>query len=104
MAWPVRWSGRARADLRLAVAYVTQDSPDAGGRLGSALIGAVKSLAEFAERGRVVPELGDPAVREILLGRYRIVYEVFPDRIGVARIIHGSRDFLGAWGRDGGRV
>lgn len=46
-----------------------------------------------------MPELGDPAVREIFLARYRIIYEVFADRIGVARIIHANRDFLAAWGR-----
>lgn len=98
MARPVRWSGRARADLRLAVAYIARDSPDAAERLGRSLIRAAKSLSEFAERGRVVPELGDPVVREILLGSYRLVYEIFEDRVGVARIIHASRDFLTAWG------
>lgn len=96
MARPVRWSGRARADLRLAVAFLARDPPDAAERLGRALIEGGRSLSELAERGRVVPELGDPAVRELLLGSYRVVYEVFPDHVGIARIIHSSRDLLAA--------
>jgi plasmid stabilization system protein ParE len=47
----------------------------------------------------VVPELGDPAVRELLLSRYRVVYEVFAERVAIVRIVHASRDFLAAWGR-----
>jgi plasmid stabilization system protein ParE len=56
-------------------------------------------LAELSERGRIVPELDDPAVRELLLSRYRVVYEVFPNRVAIVRIIHASRDFLAAWVR-----
>jgi plasmid stabilization system protein ParE len=59
---------------------------------------AARSLAELSERGRIVPEIGDPAVRELLLGRYRVVYEVFPERVAIVRVIHASRDFLSAWG------
>jgi hypothetical protein len=45
----------------------------------------------------VVPELGDPAVRQILLARHRIIYEVFADRVSILRLIHASRDFLRVW-------
>jgi hypothetical protein len=38
-------------------------------------------------------------VWELLLSRYRVVYEVFPDRVAIVRVIHASRDFLAAWGR-----
>jgi hypothetical protein len=50
----------------------------------------------------MVPELGQPDVRELLLGRYRLVYEVFPDTVAVLRLIHASRDFEKAW-RGGAR-
>jgi plasmid stabilization system protein ParE len=45
----------------------------------------------------MVPELGEANVRELLLGRYRLVYEVVPDRVAVLRLIHASRDFERAW-------
>lgn len=99
MAREVVWAARARSDARLALDYIQKDSPAAARRFATALVEAVRSLAELSERGRLVPELEDPAVRELLLSRYRVVYEVFPDRVAVVRIIHASRDFLAAWGR-----
>jgi plasmid stabilization system protein ParE len=47
----------------------------------------------------VVPELGDPAVRELPISRYRVIYEVFADRVAIVRVVHASRDLLAAWGR-----
>lgn len=97
MARAVVWTRRAHSDLQLAVAYISADSPAAARSFGTAVIQAGASLATLSERGRVVPELGDEDVRELLLGRYRIIYEVFSDRIAVLRLIHASRDFETAW-------
>ena len=97
MARRVEWALRARSDLRLAVSHIKRDSPDAAQAFGSAVIQAARSLAEFSERGRLVPELADPAVRELLLARYRLVYELFPERVVILRVIHASRDFESAW-------
>ena len=43
--------------------------------------------------GRTVPELGDPSVREIIHGSYRIVYELLhdPNAVYVLRFWHGAR-------------
>lgn len=99
MARSVVWSSRARSDSRLAVEYLRKDSPAAARSFASALVAAARSLSELSERGRIVPELDDPQVRELLLARYRLVYEVLPDRVAVLRVIHASRDFLAAWRR-----
>lgn len=101
MAREVVWAPRARSDARLAIDYIQKESPEAAHRFATALVTAARSLAELSERGRVVPELEDPSVRELLLSRYRVVYEVLPERVAVVRIIHASRDFLAAWGRHG---
>ncbi len=60
---------------------------------------AARSLGDLSERGRIVPDLRDPEVREIFIGRYRLLYEVHPDEVWVMRLLHGSQDFLSAWGR-----
>ena len=51
------------------------------------------SLAEQPERGRVVREQDDPAVREIVSRSYRIIYEVVyqPTAVFVLRFWHGAR-------------
>lgn len=60
---------------------------------------AARSLSDLSERGRIVPDLRDPEVREIFIGRCRLLYEVHPDEVWVMRLLHGSQDFLSAWGR-----
>ena len=99
MARAVRWAGRAKADLRSAVEYIKKENPaSAAAFLGQALETA-RSLAEFSERGHVVAELDDPEVRQLLVGRYRLLYEVQADTVWVMRIVHGNRDLLLALGR-----
>jgi plasmid stabilization system protein ParE len=41
--------------------------------------------------------LNEDSVRELFVSRYRLIYEVFEDRVAVLRVIHASRDFLAAW-------
>ncbi|HLA76386.1 MAG TPA: type II toxin-antitoxin system RelE/ParE family toxin [Vicinamibacteria bacterium] len=77
----------------------TDDSPQGARVFLRQALDAALSLAEFAERGRVVPDLSDPEVREIFVGKYRLLYEVHPNEVWVMRLLHGSRDFLSAWGR-----
>lgn len=59
-----------------AITYVAQDSPPAAERLLIQALDAASSLDAFSERGRVVPEFNQPNVREILVQRYRLLYEV----------------------------
>jgi toxin ParE1/3/4 len=47
--------------------------------------------------GRVVPEIGDPNIRELIVYSYRLVYQISPQRIEILAIIHGRRDFNIAW-------
>lgn len=57
------------------------------------LIDRALAAATFPEMGRVVPEIGEPAVREVIHGSCRIIYEIFSDTqsIFVLRFWHGSR-------------
>ena len=97
MARTVVWARKARSDLQLAVTYILADSADAARSFAAAIIEASRSLSTLSERGRIVPELGQEQVRELLLGRYRMIYEVFPHRVATVRLIHASRDFEKAW-------
>ena len=40
-----------------------------------------------------MPELGDPAVREVIHGAYRIVYELGPAGAEVLTVLRASRRF-----------
>jgi plasmid stabilization system protein ParE len=58
-----------------AVTYTAQDSRPAAERLLTQALDAASSLDTFSERGRLVPELDQPSVRQLLVQRYRLLYE-----------------------------
>lgn len=55
----VVWSRSAREDLHKAIAFVAQDSPEAGLRLLDRILEAASSLATLSERGRNIGEFAD---------------------------------------------
>jgi plasmid stabilization system protein ParE len=76
---------------------LARDSLRAAQKFAKAVIVAGRSPGDLPERGRVVPELNDPSVRGLFVSRYRLVCEIFEDRVAIERITHGSRDFLAVW-------
>jgi len=77
----VLWAGPALRELEAALDYIAEDNPEAAERLGRKLHAAVGRLAEFPDSGRVVPELGDPLLREVIHEPFRVIYE--RGRVGV---------------------
>ncbi len=51
----------------------------------------VDQLEDFPESGRVVPEFGLALVRELIVDDYRVLYELFVDRVEIFAIRHGSQ-------------
>jgi plasmid stabilization system protein ParE len=44
-----------------------------------------------------VRELNDPTIRELLVFKYRLLYEVEDHRILIVAFLHGARDFATWW-------
>ncbi len=80
-------------DLENIVTFIARDNPGRARTFGNELIDRALATAAFPQLGLVVPEIGEPAIREIIHGAYRIIYEIFPDRetIYVLRFWHGAR-------------
>ena len=78
-----------------AVSYVAQDSHPAAQRLLIQALEAASSLDVFGERGRIVPELNQPNVRQLLVQRYRLLYEVTQTEVHILAFVHGARDLAG---------
>jgi toxin ParE1/3/4 len=89
----VAWAESARAALDEVIAYIAQDSRQAAMQVLDAALQAAASLSTLSERGRVVPELNDPNIRETFVFRYRLMYRVEDSRVLVVAFLHGSRDF-----------
>lgn len=41
----------------------------------------------------MVPELGNPAIRELIVGNYRLVYRATVMGVQILRVLHGAREF-----------
>ena len=93
----VRWSFVARADLVEALGYIVEESPQAASDLLRQVEEAASSLGTFSERGARVREVIAGDLRQILVGRYRLIYRVEAEAVGVVRLLHGARDVRRAW-------
>jgi plasmid stabilization system protein ParE len=53
----------------------------------------VDSLEKFPELGRIVPERNQPAIREIVVKNYRIIYRVRENEkiVEILRVWRGAR-------------
>lgn len=60
---------------------------------------AAASLHQFPERGSRVSEIGAGHLRQLLVGRYRLVYRPEPGAVGIVALIHTSQDLRRAWSR-----
>ena len=74
------------------VSYIAQDSRRAAERLLVHALETASSLDVHSERGRVVPELDQPNVRQLLVQRYRPLYAVSPTEVQILAFVHSARD------------
>ena len=89
----IAWAGPALEDLRQVHQCIARDSRQYASIVVRRIRGAVARLAEFPESGRTVPELPGGRYREILIGRYRVVYRYAADKdiVIALAVIHASR-------------
>ena len=97
MGLRVIWSYAAVDDLEVAAEYLHRDSPSFSSSFVLRALEAGRSLSDFPERGRIVPELKNDNIREIFLYSYRLIYRVEKDKVSILGLIHGRRDFSTAW-------
>ena len=54
----------------------------------------------FSERGRIVPELDNPNIRELFIRDYRLIYAIEKARVVILGLIHGKRDLKRLWEKE----
>ena len=93
MAYSLIWSPTAKLDLWDILSYIADFNPSAAAQFGQKVFDKVERLLAFPESGRVAPEFGDPAIREIIQKPCRIVYRVNASNatIEIVRIWHAAR-------------
>ncbi|MCZ6750818.1 MAG: type II toxin-antitoxin system RelE/ParE family toxin [Acidobacteria bacterium] len=91
MARKVEWTNPAWDDLGGVAEHIARDSEYYAAAFVQEMKEAATSLAEFAERGQIVPEFGDPSIRELLVKSYRLVYRISEKRVVILTLIHGAQ-------------
>ncbi|MGH2372190.1 MAG: type II toxin-antitoxin system RelE/ParE family toxin [bacterium] len=89
----VVWSPLAIRRAREAADFIAQDRPTAATEWVSGLFDATNTLSRFPNRGRRVPELDRPDIRELIYGTYRVIYRVEPKRVSILTLRHARRRF-----------
>ena len=97
----VVWAESARDALDEVLGDIAAHSPDGATRVLVRALETAESLAALAERGRMVPEVGDASLRELFVYDYRLLYHVHDGRVVIRAFLHGARDFA-KWRRDQG--
>ena len=87
----VLWSPRSVEDLEAIRDHIAQDSPRYAALVVQRLVAATDRLPRFPESGRIVPERADPALRELVVRPYRIVYRVRGETVEVVTVFRASR-------------
>jgi plasmid stabilization system protein ParE len=87
----VRWSPQAIEDLESIAEFISRDSAYYARLFVIDVLGVADRLELFPESGRVVPELKNPAIREVLLGNYRIVFRRTRSLCEILTVYHGAR-------------
>lgn len=90
----VKWSKPAKLDLKQIHDYIARDSKFYAQKVSLEIVEKSEKLNSFSEVGRVVPEIADPKIRELLIYSYRLIYEVFPDKVEILALIHSKRNFI----------
>lgn len=91
----VIWSEQDLEDLDATCLFIARDAPTAAKMFAYKAFEASDLLQEFPLMGRIVPELNQANLRELILGNYRLIYTFDPkkDQAAVLTLLHGARLF-----------
>ncbi|MGD0091866.1 MAG: type II toxin-antitoxin system RelE/ParE family toxin [Planctomycetota bacterium] len=89
----VTWGPSALDDVDAIAAYIARDSADRAALFVRRLLEATDRLEEFPHSGHIIPEINDPSCREIVVGSYRIMYEVRDGDVWITGVVHGAQDW-----------
>jgi toxin ParE1/3/4 len=93
----VKWSVPARNDLKQIHDYIAKDSKYYARKVIQEIVAKTETLIELPEIGRIVSEISDQNVRELIVYSYRLIYDMSGAGVEILAIIHGRRDFISVW-------
>ena len=93
----VKWSNPAKQDLRMIFDYIKKDSLFYARKVIQEILDKSESLEDYPNVGRVVPELNEPNIREVLTYSFRMVNQIGIEGIEILALIHSRRNFMSSF-------
>jgi toxin ParE1/3/4 len=87
----VTWSSKAQGEVAAIRDYIERDSKANAVQVVGQFFHAANRLSTYPLSGRIIEEWNDPVHREVIVGSYRLMYEVSPSEVVVFSVRHTRR-------------
>ena len=91
----IKWLLSARNDLKEIYGYISLDSKRYAKLQVERIQNRTEILKTQAEIGKIVEDIKNPKIREIVEGNYRIIYKIVSkNELHILMVHHGARDLI----------
>jgi toxin ParE1/3/4 len=87
----VRYTDRSRDELKAIQTYISRDSARAAQRIVRGIRAAVRQLKSFPRMGSILESWERDDVLELIVGNYRVVYQLTAREVWIITIVHAAR-------------
>ena len=87
----IKWTNEALIRLFEIEDFISQDSPERAEKFVDQIIEHVETLSDKPLRGRTVPEISNPDIRELNFKKYRIVCRIKGNSLYILTVFEGHR-------------
>ncbi|PCJ87829.1 MAG: plasmid stabilization protein [Flavobacteriales bacterium] len=88
----VNWTDQAIEDIGNIAEFIAKDSLKYAKIQTQRFFERAEILEKHLKSGRIVPELNDESIRELILGNYRIIYKIVSEtQIDILTVHHSRR-------------
>ena len=89
----INWTLQAKDDLKNIADYISKDSVVYAKRQVINIRKRTEILKTHIHIGKIVPEIEDSNIRELIEGNYRIIYKIISkNRIDILTVHHSAMD------------
>ncbi len=85
------WTREALRRLIEIEEFIAQDNPERAEDFVEFLVNKTSVLPDNPDIGRIVPEISNSSIRELLVKNYRIVYRIKGSQIDILTVFEGHR-------------
>lgn len=85
------WSPESVTQVNAILLDISELNPAAANRWFAKLLSTVENITEFPKAGKPYAEAHEPALRELIVGSYRVIYLVGKNVVEIYAVRHGAR-------------